>query len=256
MDNDILISHIQTLFKPEDFNVSTLDNSFLIETADDDNEECLILEFKFQSNTLFVNYLTKCGNHTGRQLLNLVETLAKSIPKINKIGLVDESEIEIGSGIEISLSTFKIITKGISWYNSLGYWSTNKEEEIVHNRRLIKTPFIDVFNTISNPKSAKLISNINVLFKDINQNLNLDEYISALYLNSTTDNSDIGYKKKECLKTLIFYLKPFIKYNDHLEKDIIITRGGKRSKCRKTKKTNKLKKIKKTKKFYKRRGSK
>lgn len=250
MDNDILISYIQMIFKPEDFKVSTLNNSILIETAENDNEECLILEFKIQSNTLFVSYLIKCGNHTGKQLINLIETLAKSMPKsmpkIDKIGLVDESEIEIGYGIEISLSTFKIITRGISWYNSLGYWSKNKEEEIAHNMKLIKTPFIDVFNTISNPKSGKLLSNINRLFEGIDKNLNLDEYISTIYSNSTTDKSDISYEKMECFKELIFYLKPVIKYNDHLEKDIKLARGGKQTKRRKTKK------IKKTKKHYKR----
>lgn len=233
------------IFKPEDFKVSTLNNSILIETAENDNEECLILEFKIHSNTLFVSYLIKCGNHTGRQLINLIETLAKSMPNIDKIGLVDESEIEIGYGIEISLYTFKIITRGISWYNSLGYWSKNKEEEISHNMKLIKTPFIDVFNTISNPKSAKLLSNINRLFEGIDKNLNLDEYISTIYSNSTTDKSDIGYKKKECFKELIFYLKPVIKYNDHLEKDIKLARGGKRTKRRKTKKSKKTKKTKK-----------
>jgi hypothetical protein len=254
MDNDNLITHIQTIFKPEDFEVSRDEDYILINLvendndSDNDNDDCLRLKFIIQSNILFVSYLNKCGNHTGTQLLNLVETLAKSLPEIYKIGLVDESEIEIGHGIEISLSTFKIITKGISWYNSLGYWSTNKEEEIAHNMKLIKTPFIEVFNTIPNSKSStKLLSNIKRLFNDINQNLNLDEYITTLYLNSTTDNSDIGYEKKECFKQLIFYLKPVIKYSDRLEKVIKLSRGGKRTKRRKPKKIRKTRKTRKIK---------
>jgi len=270
--NDNLISHIQQFFKSNEFKVSTHKYWFLINNANDDDDECLILEFKFLDNILFVSYLKKCGNHKGTQLLKLVEELAKSMSNINEIRLFDESEIDIGCGIEVSLSTFKIITKGLSWYNSLGYWSKNQEDEKIQNMKLIKTPFIEVFNSISNPKSTELLSKINRLFHKVDQNLNLDEYISRLYTISTSDNNtneddvhnlniediqletnendDINIEdiqletnenvceKKVCFKELIFYLKPAVKYNNRLEKQIRPTentKGGKQTKRRKTK---------------------
>ena len=263
--NDNLISQIQQFFKSNEFKVSTHKNTwFLVNNANDDDDECLILEFKFtkKSNILFVGYLKKCGNHKGTQLLKLVEELAKSMPNINEIRLHDESEIDIGCGIEVSLSTFKIITKGLSWYNSLGYWSENQEDEKMQNMKLIKTPFIEVFNSISNPESTELLSKINRLFHEVDQNLNLDEYISRLYSISTSDNNTNTYdvhnlniedikletdenddvnnicEKKVCFKELIFYLKPAVKYSNCLEKKIRPTentKGGKQTKRRKTK---------------------
>jgi hypothetical protein len=61
-------------------------------------------------------------------LLKIIDKLAESIPCIEFIDLQHGSAISICDE-EISLRDLKILTKGESWYNSLGYKSPIYEDE-------------------------------------------------------------------------------------------------------------------------------
>ena len=76
-----------------------------------------------------------------------VKQLAKTL-KINTIQLYDDSKVRVcdgnGNNTEIDLFRLKILTKGESWYNSLGYKSEYYAEEIEHNREVITSPMSKV----------------------------------------------------------------------------------------------------------------
>jgi hypothetical protein len=69
-----------------------------------------------------------------------MDILAERLPNIQFILLEDKSKIYI-CGKVISLSTIKILTKGISWYNSHGYLSQNYNEEVEHNKEKINMQY-------------------------------------------------------------------------------------------------------------------
>jgi hypothetical protein len=71
--------------------------------------------------------MSKCGKNTGSFLLNKIEELAKSIENIHYITLEDLSKIKIYDS-DINLAILKILTKGESWYNSLGFFSDGYTE--------------------------------------------------------------------------------------------------------------------------------
>jgi hypothetical protein len=102
--------------------------------------------------TIVVSGLAKCNGVTqnegsGAALMLKVKQLAKTL-KINTIQLYDDSKVRVcdgnGNNTEIDLFRLKILTKGESWYNSLGYKSEYYAEEIEHNREVITSPMSKV----------------------------------------------------------------------------------------------------------------
>lgn len=101
--------------------------------------------------TIVVSGLAKCNGVTqkegsGAALMLKVKQLAKTL-KINTIQLYDDSKVRVCDGngnTEIDLFRLKILTKGKSWYNSLGYKSEYYAEEIEHNREVITSPMSKV----------------------------------------------------------------------------------------------------------------
>jgi hypothetical protein len=102
--------------------------------------------------TIVVSGLAKCNGVTqnegsGAALMLKVKQLAKTL-KINTIQLYDASKVRVcdgnGNNTEIDLFRLKILTKGESWYNSLGYKSEYYAEEIEHNHEVITSPMSKV----------------------------------------------------------------------------------------------------------------
>lgn len=115
--------------------------SFTINSKD--NAHCLMLCFHHNEGTLNVSRLEKCNAGDagkGNALLHRVNALASSIPEIHSIKLKDISEITLCDVI-IHFSTLRILTTGISWYNSHGYFSENHAENFEHNQFIINQPF-------------------------------------------------------------------------------------------------------------------
>ena len=143
------IEHIlNQVFHASKFNVnlskrSGSDNVIDIDISSrEDNTECLKLVLFFQQSRLYIHLLTKCTAGKGHELLNLIDAFAKLLPSsITRVELVDLSYLE-PCDIEVNMPIFKILTKGMSWYNEHGYVSPTHEAEREHNLKLINSPFI------------------------------------------------------------------------------------------------------------------
>ena len=137
------------------FSITIFGRSVSIRTKNPETKFCLSLTF--EEDDIFISMLEKCGI-TGSQSLKKVEELATIMPNIKTISLTDASSIEKCNYI-IDLALLKILTKGESWYNSLGYtinknvserYETERyESEVKNNKKIInmdcKTFFDKVF---------------------------------------------------------------------------------------------------------------
>jgi hypothetical protein len=120
------------------------DNIFEIKTNEtmDKIEKCLLLEF-FQDH-IFIDSLDKCGTHSGTSLLKKIDELVMKMPDIKYTELKDGAEIYDD---KIRLAFLKILSKGQSWYNSLGYFSSNYENEKNHNDLLRNMPLQELLDS-------------------------------------------------------------------------------------------------------------
>jgi hypothetical protein len=272
MENIDLNKRISEFFKSEHYVINqnhNIPNIYDIFTKK--NEGCLSL--RFENNNIYVYYLGKCGIYNGKYLLKKLEDLAMSMPNIQYIELKDESTIYINE-YGINLAFLKILTKGQSWYNSLGYFSSNYENEKSYNQRLCNIPLIDILNlckdklidniaetynntTLKNytdiiSKEKKNIeeriktlkSKLNEHFRDIENNLTTKDYLNKII--ELIDDND--YEKTELLNELIETIGVLILYDQKLYKhnnSDFDKKGGKNKHKNKTKKN--AKKIKKNK---------
>ncbi len=241
-DEEIL-TYITNVFTPDKFDVSFGEDTFFIKDITTKNP-CVYLVFQNDNTKIYVGYLEKCGNNRGTELLRLIDQLALAIPGIETLGLIDESEVNVGCNIEISLSTLKLLTKGSSWYNSLGYESMAHNANLKHNLQLIERPFIDVFNSVvqkqikqnkapkyptADPTAEDIQKTRLALFPHVNIDLPVKDYISHIYTEAMSDEENCD--KKKFLQNLLLFLKPATVYFNWLEKPVIRTTvsGGKLS---------------------------
>jgi hypothetical protein len=154
MSKDI-IETIKIFFSESEFNIIFFGNAVNIETKDD--VKCLSLYF-YEDN-ISIKSLYKCGI-TGSDSLKKVEEVAKLLPiKINSINLMDTSSIN-KCGVDLDLAIIKILTRGQSWYNSLGYYSDNYKDEIAHNKKILHLSCKDFFESVFEKCFTKfLVSN-------------------------------------------------------------------------------------------------
>lgn len=88
------------------------------------------IDIDIDEKLIEINSLHKCED-SGSISLNKIENLAKKL-KITEISLMDASMIE-NRCYYINLAIYKIITKGESWYNSIGYISIDNDSEKITN---------------------------------------------------------------------------------------------------------------------------
>ncbi len=204
-----LIEIVKQVFpSKEGFNVIIKDtNIFIIET-----EETRCLVFTFENSKIYIGLLHKCSIH-GTESLRRIEEVAKRLSDKTSImiELADASSIEYCSNIFINLAILKIITKGESWYNSLGYVSDNYEIEKSHNsviRELSCIRFIEELyrikiNTLMERYSkSKIIENIKRLESDQ----------SRYAINKKNDYIYILNNYEEFIESKINIIKDSIKY--------------------------------------------
>lgn len=104
---------------------------------------------------IVINELHKCG-FTGTELLERIELLAQD-KNISTILLDDQSSVNFGD-YKFDLATLSIITKGRSWYNSLGYYSNNHSIEQQEWEIIRESKLDDLFNYILTIDYEKYIS--------------------------------------------------------------------------------------------------
>jgi hypothetical protein len=187
--------------------------------------ECI--EFYITSYYILIQSVKRCGDITGTVLLENIFKLAQELLNIEYIELIDESGILICEEI-ISLRTIKILTTGQSWYNKLGYKSTNYIKELEFNSKIIKQKYksfiesipsaIPLFvNKIYNEYSGaqqwtllekltmvkklieedKILEEVNTLFPVRDDNVTVQEYFSSIWEQIQIQIRDIESKKCE-----------------------------------------------------------
>lgn len=146
-----LIEMLQTIFSSEEgFKIKNEGHSTLsIRTG---SFRCLLITF--DEPKLYIKYLSKCDIN-GTESLRRIEKVAKNIPYISLIWFTDGSQIELGD-YGFDLATLKIITKGESWYNSLGYVSDNYEIEKSYNSVIRELSCIDFIEALREKKIQNL----------------------------------------------------------------------------------------------------
>ena len=144
---------IEQVFLPSSFIVEVSEHTDEVVISTLDGKECLF--FNVLPNLIYVDTVQKCGV-TGTEVLKKVEELAKLIPGVKEILLMDASKMS-KCGIDIDLAKIKILTKGESWYNSLGYTSatgdSNAEKSI--NEKIINMPYNDFIDNLIKDPSIK-----------------------------------------------------------------------------------------------------
>lgn len=141
MENNIL-KKVKEVF-PESIYHIEYDEDYNKLTVSINKTECFKLEIS--EYYIYVIHINQCGIVSGTDLIKKIDKLAEKIPKIKYIELRDGSNIKINN-IEIDLAFLKILTKGESWYNSLGYVSNEYNEEKTENEKLRNTPLIEVLD--------------------------------------------------------------------------------------------------------------
>ena len=189
-----------------------------------------LIEHSDKPTVLYVSKLFKCGGdeRTGPALLNLIDKLAESIPRVKYIELQDGSSISICDE-EISLRNLKILTNGESWYNSFGYKSDHHEEDKHYNEQ-IRTRTMDELlpELLETSDIITLKENANALFPGLSTTWTAKDYIAAMLKavpkTGTTKPvircTEEQQNKAELLIELVWRLGKLLQYDFILQKKV------------------------------------
>jgi hypothetical protein len=196
-----------------------------------DDERCALVTInKKCPGEMYISHLDKCGI-SGSETLKKIEEFAM-LAGFKKINLYDASRITI-CGYSVDLAKLKILTKGESWYNSLGYKSENYDNEKKNNEAVIKKTLKEIFsdpNLGSNETYVKssiisLLKNDDLTEEDL-ENHTLQS-ISNMLLNLASDcqNRQNEEEPELLLSQLITFINkdsenPMIEYNKNLTKTL------------------------------------
>ena len=226
------------------------------------NEDCAFIQL-FDDH-IYIELLERCGIN-GSQTIRKIEQLAVKLENISYISLEDDSTLKVYPEFDIwiNLYIYKILTKGQSWYNSLGYYSDNYTEEKEDNAKF-KTMTIKEFqeelNTsdINNKKYNKHLNDLLTIFSfEPDESMTVPDFYNKIMEIIGSDEPD--KKRAKWLEDdLNFVLESkIINYNaKKLEKRILVPTGDARGKAKKMKKGKKTRKSRKGRKSRKSRKTK
>jgi len=106
--------------------------------------DCELISINYSSFTveqkyIYIGTINNCGDRTGTIIVEKIKQLGKILGK-EYISLSDGSTIDFGDICNYSLSAYKILQTGESWYNKLGFYSKYHEEDLTHNRAIRELP--------------------------------------------------------------------------------------------------------------------
>lgn len=212
------------------------------------NGSDLCLEFEFKrtegnETVLFVSRIQKCGGdeRSGNALVKLIDGLVESIPEVKYIVLVDGSSITIcrdtrWGDIDVSLAHLKILTSGLSWYNSLGYKSLTHDADVLYNARIINRHMKDLLPEMYDEDGLKkFYGKANMLFPELPTDMTIKDYITEMLKTLPKDkvvskHSEEEINKVVLLSELIQFLGHHLQYNTHLTKMVQRSVGGNKRK--------------------------
>jgi hypothetical protein len=102
---------------------------------------CIVFHFEIDEKKIKLDNLNKCYDKSGSVNLNKIIEYGKYLKNqdiIDKIELLDASTLYDG---KISLALLSILSTGMSWYNSFGFFSSNSEVEKENNSKFLKMKF-------------------------------------------------------------------------------------------------------------------
>ena len=137
---DKLQTNISSIFDSETYIVTISRDrnpNIIIESKIPDIKLCGNLAYDVKNSNIKVNMISKCYS-SGTLFLSKLEKLARVL-NLNYINLEDKSNLifDCKRKIKIDLSLLYILSTGQSWYNSKGYLSSNYENEIDNNSKII-----------------------------------------------------------------------------------------------------------------------
>jgi hypothetical protein len=250
------------------------DVSAFIVVSGSNNNECIFFYcYKFNNNYyLQTQGIHKCNNEPSSGRFNILCLLefCKTFGYDYMVISEDQSQLYFNfinyQPMSISLMKLKLLSNGISWYNSLGFYSENNIYQINQMKKYINQPISIIIN---NKPNIQNISNyilnitktnkndtISYIFKSIghmiqlncpNNNCDINFYniLQAIdqFINIIYEISGINYD----IKNLTYKINSnnnIKNHNNNIEDDIESYLGGKYiSKIKKTKKNKKSKKI-------------
>jgi hypothetical protein len=255
MSKDEILEQLERVFTNDKFTITKKYKIYSISTKTT-QQRCLKLWFR--GDHVEIDNLDKCGIQ-GSESIRMVEEALKKIPSAQKIKLYDGSNILV-CGERINLACLKILSKGESWYNSLGYYSETKDWEKEENAKIIENPFQQFLDDSLGEEFAKLktdiVTNGSKWFPGTNLTDTTKDYFTKINAIILSDKDVIDCSEEK--KTKYIWLSEFfykilverhiLKYNGNLSKNIEplkLTAGKKSKKYRK--KTKKRRNISRSK---------
>lgn len=230
-DLELIETNIRRIFDESIFQIEFMRTSMglnvIISNKKDNDNSCLIL--RVNSNKIIrLDTLDRCdvGNEgKGTALLRKVNELALSLPEYNSIKLIDESHITLCDTITVKLADLKILTKGMSWYNSHGYFSENHENEVKHNNSVITSKILK----IPALRDILKVDDDESVFPKVKPTDTIQVYVSRMLksiesaassFKESTKCSKTQKKKAENLKMIVDLLSPLLIYENKLSKTV------------------------------------
>jgi hypothetical protein len=208
----------------------------------------LCLEFKFRQTernetVLFVSKIQKCGGdeRSGNALVKLIDGLAESIPEVKYIVLEDGSSITIcrdthWGNIDVRLAHLKILTNGLSWYNSLGYKSLTHDDDVLYNAGIINSHMNKLLPEIYEKDDLKKFNEkAEMFFPELSTDMTIKDYITGMLKTLPKDKTVSKHSEEEInkvvlLSELVQFLGHHLQYNTHLTKMVQRSVGGNKRK--------------------------
>ena len=208
------------------------DGSIEIKNGD---EVCLVYNIVYDTlnerNWIHISSIRKCSDSESltREAIQKVEDSAISNKdSIKSIHLEDDSTINV-CGVPLPLHYLKILTTGQSWYNSIGYKSSEHDDDVAHNARIINTPMNQLLSELSYtggfPGLPLTLDNLQSFFPGLSLKMKVKDYVTAMsnqLPRSGTMNCPVEQvvNKAKLLYNLIVAIRGKLKYTIILYKMI------------------------------------
>ena len=232
-DLELIETNIHKIFDGSIFYIEIIKTStmwdVIISSKKDKDVSCLMLKINIRDKLLRIINLDRCDvgdEGKGTAMMRKINDLALSLPEYNSIKLTDVSYITLCDTITVKLAHLKILTKGMSWYNSHGYFSEKHEAEVIHNNSFItskihKMPALrDILQVDDGESSFPKVKPTDSIQVYVSRMLKSIETTSTSSSKESLKCSKVQKKKAENLKTVVELLSPLIIYENKLSKTV------------------------------------
>ena len=222
-------TNIRRIFDDSIFHIEFIKTStmwdVIISSKKDTKFSCLMLKVNIRDKLFRIISLDRCDvgdEGKGNAMMRKVNELALSLPEYKSIKLNDVSYITFCDTITVKLAHLKILTKGMSWYNSHGYFSENHADEVIHNNSLITSKI----HKIPALRDILKVDDSESVFPKVKPTDTIQVYVSRMLKSIESANSSrettkcgkVQTKKANNLKNVVELLSPLLIYDTKLTK--------------------------------------